>query len=522
MTDWLNRKPRVGAPTIMASGNLVLGLFLTVFFFWWPLGAVVRGLGMLRDPATIPEFAFEWHRALSPRIEEWAQRRVASGRASTLATSQVAATEWPVFGSVFYLWATEALQDYRDGAGIRAGEEPPISYARGAIEASAALIVDPGHAKWVIDHWGEDYLSRENVFYRLLIIGGLTSYQRLTGSTRYEILLRDQTNSLAAELDASPVGLLDDYPGESYTVDVLPAYAMIRRADALLGTDHSEELERAKRAFSGGRVDPETELPAYRVDSRTGEAIGPSRGVGVSYMLIWAPELWQDTARVWYPRFEEHFWQEGRFLSGFREFTRSEGEGEWLVEVDTGPVLAGLGTSSSGFGMAAARVHGHSRHAYALGSEALAASWPLPDGSLIGGRLFSSMSDAPFLGESILLFGFTRTGLSRERENVDLSLPLFVPLTLAVLGAGGLLYLMAGVSSYRRHSSPISSVRYPKAQLTTWASLFVLGALAYFASDDPLRVLLVLTLPLLLPRGGATAEGAAAEAARSQSAESPV
>ena len=148
MTDWPNRKPRVGAPAIMACGNLVLSLFLAVFFFWWPLGAVVRGLGMLRDPATIPEFAFEWHRTLSPRIEEWAQRRVASGRASTLAISQVAAPEWPVFGSVFYLWATEALHDYRDGAGIRVGDELPISYARGAIEASAALIVDPGHAKW--------------------------------------------------------------------------------------------------------------------------------------------------------------------------------------------------------------------------------------------------------------------------------------------------------------------------------------------------------------------------------------
>ncbi len=38
----------------------------------------------------------------------------------------------------------------------------PKQYARGAIEAAAALVADPNHASWVRDHWGDTYLEKEN------------------------------------------------------------------------------------------------------------------------------------------------------------------------------------------------------------------------------------------------------------------------------------------------------------------------------------------------------------------------
>ncbi len=331
--------------------------------------------------------------------------------------------------------------------------------------------------------------------------GGLTSYQRLTSNPRHEALLREQSSSLAAELDASPHGLLDDYPGEAYSVDILPAYAVIARADDLLGTDHAAELERARRAFAGDRVDPATSLPAYRVDARTGSAIGPARGVGVSYMLVWTPPLWPDTSVVWYQRFREHFWQEGAALSGFREFARSEGAGEWLVDVDAGPVLAGYGTAASGFGLAAARAHGHAEHAYALGAEALAVAWPLPGGTLVGGRLFSSMSDAPYLGESILLFAFTRTGMPLPGlESEELGLPLFVPLLLGVVVSVGLFYLSAGVIGLGSGTRDEKRLRYPGLQIGLWAVIVLAGVVAFFAASNPLVALAVLTGAFLMPR----------------------
>jgi len=105
------------------------------------------------------------------------------GEAAKLDKRLVAATEWPLFGSVFYLWSVESLQAAweRDRSlAITA----PAEYARSAIQAAAALVIDPHHAAWVKKHWGDDYLHRENVFYRMLVIAALTSEAQLLGETR--------------------------------------------------------------------------------------------------------------------------------------------------------------------------------------------------------------------------------------------------------------------------------------------------------------------------------------------------
>jgi hypothetical protein len=265
--------------------NTVLAVALSLYLFLIPAAILVRDL---RDPGLrgeqIPPCAFRWHRSLSPRYEKWAGQRIASGRAGHLTTRNVAGTEWPLFGSVFYLWATEALQEAAREKPSRC-RAPPSQYARGAIEAAAALVADPNHAGWVRQHWGDRYLDKENVFYRMLLISALTSYQTLLGDVKYEDLLRWQVESLAKELDESPHGLLDDYPGQCYPVDIVPAIAAIRRADAVLGTDHSAFVARAIRGFQEGRLDRHTGLPAYIVDSKSGYAQDSARGVGLSFML---------------------------------------------------------------------------------------------------------------------------------------------------------------------------------------------------------------------------------------------
>lgn len=251
--------------------NTAIAVALSLYFFLIPAGELVWDL---RDPGLrgeeVPRLTFRWHRALSPKYEAWARDRVRSGGAQSN-TADIAGTEWPLFGSVFYLWATEALQEAADkNPGLCPA--PPNQYARGAIEAAAALVADPDHAGWVKQHWGDDYLEHENLFYRMLLISALTSYQKLLGDTRYEELLRWQVGSLANELDESPHGLLDDYPGQCYPVDIVPAIAAIQRADAVLGMDHSQFVARAIRGFEDTRLDSHTGLPAYVVDSKNGRA----------------------------------------------------------------------------------------------------------------------------------------------------------------------------------------------------------------------------------------------------------
>ena len=482
--------------------NTTLLIALSVYFFFYPAVVILHDMN---DPGLVdggvPRYTFSWHRSLSADYEAWAHERVMSGKAAGLNINNISGTEWPVFGTVFYLWATESLQ--------QAWEEDPTlfpvapkEYAHEAIEASAALVVDPNHAGWVRKHWGDDYLSRENLFYRMLLISGLTSYQKLTDNDQYEILLRDQVESLSRELDESSYGLLDDYPGQCYPVDILPAIAAIQRADEVLGTDHSQFVQRAIRAFQGDVLDESTGLPAYIADSRTGQGYGPARGAGISFMLIGAPELWPETSQEWYDNYENYFWQQTWATAGFREFSRELPYGNWAGDVDSGPILASYGTAASAFGIGTARTFGRFDQAYPLSVEALAASWPLPDGTRLGPRMLSNLSDAPYIGEASLLFALTRRPMTSSGMPTD----GFVP---ASAYFGVIFYLTCGVVTSRRallslrrwKKSSDSPIPQPKFQLVLW-SIFSLVGLVSFLFFDRVIGLLFLLLAQTLPVKG--------------------
>jgi hypothetical protein len=382
---------------------------------------------------------FQLHKSLTKRYEKWLTSRLASSRATELSTHDISGTEWPLFGTVFYLWATESLQKaWEENPSF--STQPPREYAAKALGLSAELLLDPKQAHWVKLHWGSEYLVKENLFYRMLLISGLTSYQTITLDKKYEEVLRDQTISLAKEIDQSPHGLLDDYPNECYPVDILPAIAAIQRANILLQRDDSEFITKAKRGFDGSKLDPSTQLPAYICNSKTGAGIGPARGVGLSYMLIWAPEIWPETAKSWYSLYEKEFWHSNTFAAGWREFRKSGNHPDWYVlDVDAGPVIAGYGTGASAFGLGASLANGRNDHAYPLLAEAVTFSYPLADDSLLVPRLLSNASDAPLLGESALLFVLTRETVIAQHQTksyIPGSVILFLSINLIMsLGA---------------------------------------------------------------------------------------
>ncbi|WNC67260.1 hypothetical protein RI845_12100 [Thalassotalea nanhaiensis] len=422
-------------------------LFISFYIFLIPAGILVIDLqdaGLKNND--IPSFTYRWHSRISKDIVAWSAERVDAEMGSNLSINDISGTEWPMFSAVFFLWSTEALQD-NWALNPDASQQAPVEYSKDAIEAAAQLIVDPDNASWVKQHWGDNYLHKENAFYRMLLISGLSSYQKLTGDDQYKEILVDQVNSLTNELDHSPFGLLDDYPGECYPVDILPAIAAIKRANELIGVDDSEFVKRSLRAFQGNALDSETNLPAYVANSKTGVGYGPARGVGISYMLIWAPELWPDTASRWYEQYEKYFWKESLLISGFHEFAINSNNMAFS-DVDSGPVIGGYGVAASAFGIGAARVNNRIQQSYALSTEALVASWPLPNGTLMIPRLLSNLSDAPYLGETALLFVLTRKALIKSEDSQEVYLPPFVYLFLTF-------YILSGAAIFRCAISPI-------------------------------------------------------------------
>jgi hypothetical protein len=492
---------RAYAAVIICINAAVL-LCVSAWFFLAPAASVTLDV---RDDALrsggVPRSAWRIFESLTPVYEHWARERIASSRAAGRPVTDISGTEWPVFGSAFYLWSVESLED----AWLKDRSVFPVEpklFARDAVEAAKDLIIDPSSAGWVKKYWGDGYLHRENVFYRMLIIAGLTSHKRLTGWTGHLAELRDQVETLSAEIDASPTGLLDDYPGQCYSTDVIAAVTMIRRADAVLGTDHSAFVTRALRGFRGDAL-AEPGLPPYLVDSRTGKAIGVARGCSNSYACMFAPEIWPDAARKWYDLYVKHFWQHRWMTDGFREFPEDVPGGEWYFDVDSGPVIAGHGVSACAFGLAAARTNGRFDQAYPLAAEALAASWPLPDGTLAMARLLSNATDAPLVAEAAILFALTREPVGGPVVRATGGPPGFVYALIAIYLGVGLAQIFCAVVKLRSlRRLRVGPPRAARTQFALWGALVVGSAgSVLFGPAAPILLLTVAQLfPLGLPR----------------------
>lgn len=481
-----------------AVNGAVMAILLAAIF----LAPAVIVINDLRDASIrsggVPQSAWRQHRALSPKYARWAEQRVASNRGLELSTANISGTEWPLFGSVFYLWATETLQDEWNASHPRF--DAPNVYARRAIAAATALVIDPKQAGWVQKHYGSNYLTTENTFYRMLVISALTSHARLTASKQHLDLLRNQVESLSSEIAASPHGLLEDYPGECYPGDVVTAIAMIRKADCVLGTDHSKFCAEAIRGFRDKRADSLGLVP-YAADSRNGIAHGWSRGCGNSYVSLFSPGLWPEQAKKWYPLYDEHFWQQGKIMSGFREFPKQLSGNDWYADVDAGPVVGGIGFAASAFGVGAARVNGRFDHAYPLTAEMYATSWPLPGGTLALPRLLSNAADAPYLGEAAILFILTRSPQPGFAVKTGGSIPALVLIIIGTQLAIGLAGILRCAFSLRRWLRERSGyvVLHERAQFAVWFTL-LFGGIALFLFGLPLIALALVLVAQFFPR----------------------
>jgi hypothetical protein len=489
----------VGRTTVLREVRRRIGAFgllgVALYFFLLPGLEVAYDLADRRvSSGEIPGFAWRWHRSLAPRMADWARRRVQESRGAAVDGSDVAGTEWPMFGTVFFLAATESLQDaFERDPTVTATS--PREYAANAIDAAAALLVDPANAAWVRAKWGADYLHRENVFYRMLLVMGLTSHARLRPGSSHLALLRDQVDTLGAEIDAAPSGMLDDYPGESYPTDVLWAVAAIRRADRVLGSDHAALVARFVEKCRAPRLLGRLGLLPYQADPHEGRALDDSRGCSNSGILVQAPDLSVEQAREWYDRYAGHFWQERALAVGFTEFPRDR-HVEHGGDVDSGPIVLGYGFAASAFGLAAARANGRFDHAVGLAGLAIPAAWPLPDGTLLFPRVLSNATDAPYLGEAGMLYIFTRA----PSAGVTIVPGHGYPWLVYALAVGFFGVAFALIATARRDLRSAPSNTSPTRETIAFVAWLTLLLAAFATREQPQVAFLLVLTAYAVPR----------------------
>jgi hypothetical protein len=482
----------------ITCSNQIFIVFFILAFYLYPVG---RGLHDLHDPALsgpgIPKLAWRLHQSLSPRYAEWANQRLHSTRALTLSTKDISGTEWPLFGSCFFLWGTENLQQAWEAGDHTTGVEPKV-YAHDAIVAASDLVIDPKQAGWVVKHWGTNYLAHEDLFYRALCIAAMTSREALLHDHANTEKAKSMANALMKEIDLSPSGLLSDYPGECYSGDLLETLACIKLADAVFGMDHSRELQRAIRAFSGKGLDHRG-LSPYMSYEETGLPMYDARGCGNSYICLSSAEVWPAESKHWFDLYVTNFWQEKYLIAGFREYAKDVPNKNWTMDVDAGPVITGQGVAASAFGIGAARINGRFDKAYPLSAEMLATIWELPSGTLGGPRLLSNSTDAPLLGEAGVLWFTTiqpQPGFPVTRGG---SIPGFTWLVFGFVFSLGLWRIYAAVRLMRNTWLTAAVVpRYPRVQVMAWV-VCVLGVMLLAGWHHWLLASLLFVIALSLP-----------------------
>ena len=275
---------------LLLSG-VVIALSLALFIYPAVVICTVAWDSQLRETGEC-RMTPRWFRAAAGRYLSWANDYLDTDYAESVDHQDVAATEWPMFGSVFFLLTAEEL--HKQGK-IDATQ----GTVREAVDKAAEIVASPVTATWVKAKWGDGYLKQQNVFYRMLLMLGLSSYESITDDTRYHALVSRQRAALAEELAAAKLHMREDYPGECYPSDVLWAVAAIQRAARLDGTNHDELAENLMAALDGPLKTADG-LPAFQVDAASGTILQDARGCGNSGILVFAGELDHEVARRWY------------------------------------------------------------------------------------------------------------------------------------------------------------------------------------------------------------------------------
>lgn len=274
-----------------------------------------------------------------------------------------------------------------------------------------------------------------------------------------------QRTTLADELSKAKLHVLNDYPNECYPADMLWAVAAIQRAGHLDGVRHDGLARDLMAAFDGPLKAPHG-LPAFQADVTTGRMLQGARGCANSGILLFAGELDPEVARRWYRSYEEHFWKDIGWIVGFTEMPRELNHE--LVDVDSGPTLAGIGSVATAFGIGAAKVVGRIDHAAPLTMEVVAGSWPTPFGFLLPGLMGRIAAKSWSLGEVAILFSMTRPTCVAEGVPFNGPTPRMVWLMLGLYLSAGLFLIGFEIRSWRRmirdHKTTSSSRQVRTAQ----------------------------------------------------------
>jgi hypothetical protein len=192
---------------------------------------------------------------------------------------------------------------------------------------------------------GHGYLGYANL--------ALSMLRLVAPESRHAALSDELTEALAARLEAAPHALFETYPGEAYAPDMAMVVGSIALHDCATGTAPRAYFPAWRNAFER-YIDPTSGLLYQAADPKTGRPLDAPRGSGAAisaYALSFADA---ELSQRLYRGVRSHAVDVLGFGMMHEYAPGRAGRGD----IDSGPVLFGVGVSATGFALAGARLHG--------------------------------------------------------------------------------------------------------------------------------------------------------------------
>ena len=243
-----------------------------------------------------------------------------------------------------------------------------------AMERAADYLVDPQTLTYAARVYGEHASTRIGPNGGHAYVGyinmGLGMLRVIDKNTRHAALHDRITADLRRELFASPTGMIETYPGESWPPDIAVVIGSIGLHAKATGLDIRADLDTWATRFTQCAVHEPSGYLYQRVKTGTCKPVDAPRGSGTAIAAYAIAFAHQDLARKLYGALSAHGYITIAGFGGIREYAPGfAGKGDG----NAGPILLGASVGASGFGLGAARMHGdRDGYTYLYRSTALA------------------------------------------------------------------------------------------------------------------------------------------------------
>ncbi len=253
-----------------------------------------------------------------------------------------------------------------------------------AVRACGSWLASPESRDFGVRAWREDELGAAYVGYSAL---ALVRWSQVDPEFSARSELKAMIEALAAHLGEEP-HRWETYPGQTYPPDLAVCAAALSQAGG-----HEEALRAWLVRFRAEAIDPETGMLHQAISPMTGAPMDLPRASGTAFGVYFLGFVDLGLSASLYASIQDQQRHLGPY-GGVREFPSGV---QSLGDVDSGPVILGIGVSPTGFSLAGARLHGD-RTAY-LRNLRTARLFGVPVPSA-GGRWYATGGG---LGNAILL-----------------------------------------------------------------------------------------------------------------------